>query len=401
MRNYKKYSVLLIVLIVSIAIFYSWPESIDRLREAPAEQGASRLSQLLSDPGEPGFERAIEPRRFDFPADHGPHPGYRNEWWYLTGNLDAVDGRQFGYELTIFRFALKAGGGIQDGSAWRSNHVFVGHFAVSDIERDKFHVAQRYSRGSLGLAGATAAPVRVWVEDWSIEDVGMPGKTGVETDYVHAWQLQATADDFSLKLQLVAVKKPVLQGLDGLSQKSDGAGNASYYYSMSRLQSDGTLSLDGVDYPVSGLSWMDREWSSNGLGANQVGWDWFALQLEDGSELMYYALRNKDGTRDSHSAGALILANGDRIPLSANAVTIDILEYWDSPGGVRYPAAWHLRSSTVELDLEIRPLMADQELSTAVQYWEGAVAVKGRRAGDAVEGRGYVELTGYADTYIH
>lgn len=400
MSRNMKYAALFIVLTVIIAAFVMDLETVKTPRIAAAERGASRLSQLLSATGEQGFAQASGARQFRFPADHGPHPAYRNEWWYLTGNLDAADGRQFGYELTIFRFGLAPVAAKTEGSAWRSNQVFIGHFAVSDIGGNQFHVAQRYSRGSLGLAGTAALPFSVWVEDWSIGLIEMPGKKVQEPDYGKSWQLQAADGDVSLRLDLLALKAPVLHGRNGLSQKSHGAGNASFYYSMPRLQSNGTLSLGGVDYAVSGLSWLDREWSSNGLGPEQVGWDWFALQLDDGSELMFYVLRRMDGTWDTHSAGTLVAANGQRFPLSAESVTIEILEYWESPRGVRYPAAWHLQSSSVEIDLEIRPLMADQELVTAVQYWEGAVAVNGQHAGVAVTGRGYVELTGYADTDI-
>lgn len=396
-----KYTLLTVVFALIIFVF-SMPREIARTPQpATAKQGTSRLSQLLGDDGDRGYAQVIDARVFEFPADHGPHPGYRNEWWYLTGNLDAVGGERFGYELTIFRFALSPGELRVDGSAWRSKQVFIGHFTISDIERDEFHVAQRYSRGSLGLAGASGPPLHVWVEDWSIAAMQLPGSTDDDTDYGQSWQLRAGDGDMALQLQLAALKAPVLQGQNGLSQKARGAGNASYYYSITRLQSDGTLTLGGQEYRVTGLSWLDREWSSRGLGAQQIGWDWFALQLSDGSELMFYDLRKMDGTRDSHSAGTLVRANGERIVLSVNTLSIDILEHWESPRGVRYPAAWRLRSSLAQLDLEIRPLMADQELLTTVQYWEGAVEVKGQHDGVAVAGRGYVELTGYAETDIH
>jgi predicted secreted hydrolase len=194
----------------------------------------SRLSELLSSEDDSGFEKAIAPRAFVFPADHGPHPGFRNEWWYVTGNLDGDGGRRFGFELTIFRFAL-APTLLTAASSWRSNQVYIAHFAVTDAGRERFYTAERYSRGALGLAGASADPFRVWIDDWEIamEEPGRPEQ----------WRLRASDAEFALDVALTAAKPPVLNGIDGLSQKSAEPGNASYYYSITRWQTEGSLRI--------------------------------------------------------------------------------------------------------------------------------------------------------------
>ena len=347
----------------------------------------SQLSALLSGEGDAGFEKALEPREFVFPADHGPHPGFRNEWWYITGNLDGDGGRRFGFELTIFRFALTPSVPPAQ-SDWRSNQVYIAHFAVTDADREKFFAAERFSRGALGLAGAQASPFRVWIEDWEIaaQEAGTP----------EHWRLRASDPGFSLELELTAAKPPVLNGDAGLSQKSAEPGNASYYYSMTRWLTEGSLQLGDDTFPVSGLSWLDREWSTSALAPDQLGWDWFALQLSDGSDLMFYNLRKLDGSQDEHSAGTWIDADGTSLHLVRDDVEITVTDTWESPQGGVYPSAWTLRAPGQGLDLRIRPVMANQELFTTVRYWEGAVDVEGERNGKPVSGRGYIELTGYA-----
>jgi predicted secreted hydrolase len=347
----------------------------------------SRLSELLSGDGDAGFETALEPREFVFPDDHGPHPGFRNEWWYVTGNLDGDGGRRFGFELTIFRFALTPSLPATE-SEWRSNQVYIAHFAVTDADRERFFAAERFSRGALGLAGAKALPFRVWIEDWEIaaEETGAPER----------WRLRASDPGFSVDLELSSAKPPVLNGDAGLSQKSAEPGNASYYYSMTRWLTDGSLQLGDDTFRVTGLSWLDREWSTSALGADQLGWDWFALQLSDGSDLMFYNLRKLDGSQDAQSAGTWIDTDGRSLHLGRDDVEITVTDTWESPQGGVYPSAWTLRAPGQGLDLRIRPVMADQELFTTVRYWEGAVDVEGERDGRPVTGRGYVELTGYA-----
>lgn len=399
MRN-RSNKELLIAVLITVILVASLRALAPRkaVPPAPARAAASpRLAELLSDAGREGYAQAIEPRDFAFPADHGPHPAFRNEWWYVTGNLDSDRGPRFGFELTIFRFsltpALEPDAG--DASAWRSHQVYIGHFALTDVAAETFHVAQRFSRGSLGLAGATADPFRVWIDDWSIAGA-RSGVAASEYRFGRPWRLQARDGDVAVSLTLTPRKPPVLNGVDGLSQKAGQPGNASYYYSMTRLATEGTVRSGDREYRVNGWSWLDREWGSSALSPQQQGWDWFALQLSDGSDLMFYRLRRLDGSQDAHSAGTLTDAAGQSRRLSNEDLTIEVLDTWESPHGGTYPAAWAMAVPQQGLQLELEPLLDAQELTTTVRYWEGAVDVIGRRGEEEISGRGYVELTGYA-----
>jgi predicted secreted hydrolase len=377
------------------ALFIATVSSGQVIPEARSDAaGSPRLSELLGT-ADPGYARALEPREFTFPADHGPHPDYRNEWWYVTGNLDAATGERFGFELTIFRFALvpamEPAPVADEPSAWRTHQVYVGHFAITDVRGRRFLAEESFARGALGLAGATPDPLRVWVADWFLKAFPKSEQPGGK------WLLHADSANAALTVTLEPLKPPVLQGEDGLSRKSSEPGNASYYYSMTRIATDGALRIGREVYDVSGLSWLDREWGSSALSDEHAGWDWFALQFADGSELMYYQLRRRDGSIDPMSAGTFVPAEGDPVPLTHEDVAVEVRGYWDSPKGGRYPSRWTLAVPTLALTAEVEPVMAAQELDTSVRYWEGAVNVTGRRGAGALTGRGYVELTGYAD----
>ena len=333
-----------------------------------------------------GFARATQARALRFPQDHGPHPEYRSEWWYFTGNLAGHGGRRFGFQLTVFRFALAPDPPART-SAWAARQVYMGHLAVSDVAARRFHAFERVSREALGLAGATADPVRVWVEDWSVQ--ALPEGDG--------FRLSAGEAGVGLELTLRPAKPLVLQGDRGLSQKSAEPGNASYYYSYTRMSAAGQIRVGGEVVPVEGLAWMDREWSTSALGPDQVGWDWLALQLGDGRDLMFYRLRRRDGTVDPFSQGSVVQADGTARALRAEDVAVEVLAQWVSPrDGARYPARWRLRVPSESLDLTVEPLLADQELLLSVRYWEGAVRATGTSGGRPVAGYGYVELTGYS-----
>ena len=224
----------------------------------------------------------------------------------MTGNLDSATGERFGFELTFFRFALAPEGAVVPASAavessWRTGQIYMAHFAITDVARQRFRFTQKLSRGAVGLAGATSPPLQVWVDDWSLGTV--------DPDGTH-WRLRAAESGYELTLDAQALQPPVLNGDKGLSQKSSERGSASYYYSIPRVSVRGRLVRDGQSTDVQGLAWVDREWGSGALGGNEQGWDWFALQLQDGSSLMFYALRNHDGRRDPHSAGTWIGAGG-------------------------------------------------------------------------------------------
>lgn len=330
-----------------------------------------------------GFERVIEPRPFVFPADHGPHPTFQTEWWYYTGNLTADNGRRFGFQLTFFRRALSPYPPARE-SAWATNDVYMAHFAISDIDGGRFYAFERFSRSALGLAGASGDPFRVFLNDWSVEGSGSQGMT---------MHLRAAQDGIALDLVAVNSRPPVLQGNAGVSQKGSQVGNASAYYSLTRMISNGTIQIGSATYTVSGLTWMDREWGTSALEEGMTGWDWFALQLESGHDLMYYQLREADGKPSPFVGGSLLLPDDTVIILGPGDVELEVTATWQSPkSGAVYPAGWRLRIPRYGIDLVITPALQDQELPTAVVYWEGAVDVEG-----SMRGRGYVELTGYAD----
>jgi predicted secreted hydrolase len=352
---------------------------------APAETGlAGGLAEALGGNDTAGFERATSIREFEFPRDHGPHPAYRNEWWYVTGNLEDAAGRRFGFQLTFFRVGL-APGPEKRPSRWATKHAWMAHFALTDVKNQAFHAFERFARGGeLALAGAEGDPVAVWLEDWRLERRN-DGR----------WHLRAAADGLTLDLDLDPVHGPVLQGDRGLSRKSAAEGNASYYYSLTRIAARGRLTLDDAANDVRGTAWLDREWSTSALGSGQVGWDWFALHLDDGTDLMIYRLRNEDGDTSRWSAGTVVGTDGSVTSLGADDFKLRVLDRWTSPRGGTYPARWTLTIESLPDSLTVTPVLAGQELDAAVRYWEGAVDV--HRDGKRI-GAGYVELTGYADT---
>lgn len=332
-----------------------------------------------------GFARAVEPRPFEFPLDHGAHPAYQTEWWYYTGNLDSADGRHFGFQLTFFRRALTPSPPARD-SAWATNNIYMAHLALSDVAGERFYAYDRFSRDGAELAGASGAPFRVFLEDWSATSAGPDGST---------MQLRADGGAVALELDLSSSKPAALQGERGLSQKGPTPGNASYYYSLTRMQTSGELRIDGERYAVQGLSWMDHEWGTSALEAGAVGWDWFSVQLDDGRELMYAQVRTPTGI--SYGVGTLVAPDGSTRALSQNEVHLEALASWRSPrSGATYPARWRLELPAEGLSLEIVPYLADQELPLALVYWEGAVRISGMENGQPLSGNGYVELTGYS-----
>ena len=354
------------------------------LEDTPSLSLAETLGGSSS-AGTAGFARATAPRDFVFPRDHYSHPAFRNEWWYLTGNLEAADGREFGYQLTFFRVALapedEAPARL---SAFAARDVWMAHAAVTDIRGNQHYHDQRLARGAAGLAGESGPPFRLWLDDWHISG-GNP---------VFPWQVSATTGQFGIQLELTPRRDITLQGNKGLSQKSAAAGNASYYYSVTRLATTGSITVGGNRYPVRGLSWLDREWSTSALGPDQAGWDWFSLQLDSGEDLMYYQLRRIDGSIDPLSRGSWQGAEGEQTPLLPDGVELTASKYWQAPDGTRYPVSWHLKLDNPQREWVITAAVNDQLMETVVHYWEGAVHVLDAGNGKRV-GRGYLEMTGY------
>ncbi len=370
--------------------------------------GASPVEALRGDIE--GYYRAEGPKEFEFPADHGPHPGYRTEWWYYTGNLFTENGRHFGYQFTIFRNQLSPPDAdpiadpnpdpIADPNAsppknqtsWATNQLYLAHFAISDIDNKEHKYEERFSRGAAGLTGAEADPFRIWMEDWSAEldaDASSPSEESLPVT------IQARNNQIAVNLSLNPAKPLVLHADHGYDPKGPDPGNASYYLSFTRMLTSGTITIEHTDYEVSGYSWMDHEWSTSVLGKDQAGWDWFSLQLSDGYDLMYYQIRNEDGSLSPYSTGTLIDPDGNTIALGDGDAKLEERENWTSPHTGRvYPVRWHLSIPSQSLNLEIATFFPDQEMNVSVTYYEGAVHVEGIRDNEPVAGYGFVEMTG-------
>ncbi len=334
-----------------------------------------------------GFMAADGSRPLRFPADFGAHEDFRTEWWYYTGNLADETGREFGFELTLFRVGLLPPGvSLPADSAWYNHSVYFAHFALSDLQTGQFYAFERYSRPGPGLAGAQGDPYRVWLEDWQVL------QTGAE-----AYRLSAAQEGLGLTLDLADEGWVILHGDAGYSRKGRETTNASYYYSQPRLRAQGKITINGAEYAVQGWVWKDHEFSTGVLDEGQIGWDWFSLQLEDGSALMLFQLREADRA-SAFSSGTWVDVDGRAQPLGADEFSITVTEEWQSPqsGGV-YPAGWRVQIPGRDCAFQISPKMANQELHfPAVTYWEGAVRAEGQCGALPLQGSGYVELTGYA-----
>lgn len=342
----------------------------------------------------PEFTAAKEGYRYEFPRDHGSHDTFRTEWWYYTGNLSTKEGRRFGYQLTFFRRGMPAAQVKTQPSKWSITQLYLAHFAISDLSKKEFHHAEKLSRAGLGKAGAEAERLRVWIDRWRAE------MTQESNHHV----LTASDGEIAIQFDLSPEKPPVLHGTSGISRKGADAGQASHYYSFTRMATTGILTIGKDTFDVAGTSWMDHEFGSADLGKDLVGWDWFSLQLNDQTELMLYRLRRADGSADPVSSGTFIDREGETHHLRIGDVTLEPLTYWTSPESRgRYPQMWRLTIPSKQLSLELTPLMAEQELitsrSTQVTYWEGAIEVTGAANGTSIKGRGYMELTGYAERF--
>ena len=351
---------------------------------AGGQESGDRVDRSAWKAADPGYT-------LSFPRDHAAHPEHRIEWWYYTGNLRASDDRRFGYQLTFFRVGVDRE--PVNPSRWAVRDLYMAHFAVTDVERGAHHVAERLNRAGIGWAGASTETLHVWNDGWSVT---------LDEDDGRVHQLAAASDDGSLALdlRLDPAGPPVLHGVNGFSQKGAEVGNASHYYSLTRMRTTGSLLVDGEDVEVQGLSWMDHEFGTSFLEPAQAGWDWFSIQLDDGTDLMVYVMRRIDGARDPQSSGTLVLP--DRVSrLQVEDYRLTPGRRWTSPGsGAAYPVNWRIEIPPHGLDLAVTAAVDAQELetgqSTGVTYWEGAIDVRGTRDGVPVAGSGYLEMTGYA-----
>lgn len=357
------------------------------------------------------WQRALPGAAYTFPADHEIHPGFKTEWWYFTGTLHTTAGKEYGYELTFFRQGALSPGlqasrqTLDPGvvSQFVQNDFKFAHFAVSELSDRQFHFTQKINRGTFGDSGfghplsgprvlaVPAAECLAWIDDWSLRP--QPGGS---------WKISAKAATpslMSIDLEVSPAKAAVIEGADGVSQKAAGQGNASYYYSFTRLKTSGTLAVgDDKAQTVTGESWFDHEWASDQLAQDQIGWDWFCFQFEDQTELMLYAMRRRDGTVDPVSSGTWVAADGRVEHLKLGEFTLHPTRTWHSKQtDATYPLAWQVDVPSHRLSFAVQSRLDDQELVLPpISYWEGAISVSGQRDGQAIKGHGYMELTGYA-----
>jgi predicted secreted hydrolase len=344
----------------------------------------------------PVWKQATPGYKFEFPRDHASHPDYKIEWWYYTGNVKTREGRRFGYQVTFFRVGIDHS--PANPSRWAIRDLHMTHLAITDPQGKRYRYAEKLSRGGPGLAGADAHRYNVWNDDWVATLVGSREQPGAASQMQHV--LRASSPQASIELVLDEGKPPAINGVNGISQKGAQAGNASHYYSLTRMPTRGSISVDGEQFAVEGDSWMDHEFGTSFLEPEQRGWDWFALQLSDGRELMLYQLRRADGSRDPRSSGTLVDRSGKTIHLTNNDFTLTPgRAQFKSKNGAVYPLEWKASVPSQKLDLTVTTPMQDQELSlersTGIAYWEGLIDIAGSAAGRAISGVGYLEMTGY------
>ncbi|MGC1906808.1 MAG: lipocalin-like domain-containing protein [Candidatus Acidiferrum sp.] len=337
--------------------------------------------------GEP-YRVALPGYRYEFPRDHFDHPDFQTEWWYYTGNVKAADGHRFGFELTFFRQGVNRDAAKT--ASWDVRDLYLAHLALSDLDAKQFYHAERTNRAGPGIAGISAKEERIWNGNWQV-----------------AWNrdaqdVQAVDARFELKLALHSEKAPVINGENGVSQKAQGPGKASHYISLTRLTSNGQIVLEGKRFEVSGLAWMDHEFFTHQLESDQVGWDWFSIQLVDNTELMLFRIRRKDGAVDPYSAGTYVDAHGASAHLRAYDFSLQPAgaTWTSSATKANYPIEWKIAVPKLGIELVAKTSLPSQELTgggskLTPSYWEGAVTFEGSRSSVAFRGVGYLEMTGY------
>jgi predicted secreted hydrolase len=347
------------------------------------------LLLLLSLPvfAEEQFRAALPGYRYEFPRDHFNHPDFQTEWWYYTGNVRSADGHRFGFELTFFRQAVDRD--PMKTSVWEVRDLYLAHLGLSDLSGSAFYHTQRINRAGPGIAGVSQTSAAIWNGNWRIDWTG------------NEQELRAIDSRFQLILALHSEKPPIIHGENGVSQKAAGPGRASHYISLTRLATKGTIVLGGKQFDVTGLAWMDHEFFTHQLEADQTGWDWLSLQLDDQTELMLFRIRRKDGLIDSWSAGTFVDAHGAATHLRASDFTLKPLgDSWKSPvTTAQYPVRWQISVPRLGIELEGRTQLPSQELTDGSKltpnYWEGSIDLTGRKTNTPLTGSGYLEMTGY------
>jgi predicted secreted hydrolase len=323
---------------------------------------------------------------FAFPRDYFSHSEYQTEWWYYTGNVKSADGHRFGFELTFFRQGISR---AENTGPWFVHDLWMAHMALSDITGQRFLDEERLNRSGPGVAGVDPETGMVWNGNWQAHIAEREE------------ELRGVADKFGLALKLEPVKQPVVQGQSGISQKAEGAGHASHYFSLTRLATAGSINLDGKSYQVDGTSWMDHEFFTSSMAANEAGWDWLSLQLADGADLMLYRMRHTDGSVDPYSSGSYVDGGGKAHFLSASDFAMTPADdFWTSAATkAKYPMRWHVSIPRLKIELNVTTPLQSQELVSrfGTSYWEGAIDVEGTQNQARLNGVGYLEMTGYAE----
>ena len=342
--------------------------------------GMIALPALAAD-RDSGFAPVVPGYVMRFPQDEGSHPQFRTEWWYVTGWLDASP-VPLGFQVTFFRTRPLAS--TANPSRFTPRHILIAHAALSDPRHGRLRHEQRSARASFGLADAAIGATNVWIDDWRLRAQS------------NRYAARIEAKGFSLDLDMQATQPPLLQGEQGYSRKGPHPDSASYYYSLPQLRVAGRIRTNAAQQEVKGIAWLDHEWSTEYMDAEAVGWDWTGINLDDGSSLMAFVMRGRDGGIHWAAAARRDAAGLERTAFARDAVKFIPQRLWKSPRtGAAYPVAAQVQAGGLAIDLV--PLMDDQEsdsrISTGAIYWEGAVTAmsKGRRIG-----RGYLELTGYA-----
>lgn len=385
LRKHKIRSVIVLLLLAAGFLTLLWLRS--PARPASAAAGLP-LAELLGQDAA-GFARTDQPWSFHFPDDHGAHPAFRSEFWLFSGQLATPQGRRFGFQLGFFRLALTPQPPVGP-SAWATNQLYRAHLAISDVAGEHFHAFERYSRAALGLSGASTAPVRVWLEDWAVE---VPTDRGDSPTF----QLRAAEGGVQLELTLHALKPSVLD--EGDAPPDDGAARLFHFYLISRLDAAGTLRLGTETFRVTGLAWLDRAWGAVPVGQGQLALNRFLLPLSDGRELLCLQLQRRDASAPPLTTALLVERDGSTRRFERRQVMLAATKTWASPDdGTPYPAGWQLQIPDAPLDLELEPVLADQELRLSRRYWGGMVQVRGEAGGQPLRGYGQVELSGYGQT---
>ena len=367
-------SVLVVAVVCAIALRYVKPP--------PTTQPVNPLAQFFDIETE-GFAPVEPGWQYVFPDDHGAHPVFQTDTWHFTGNLTTAQGHLFGFQLTFFRLALAPDEPSRD-SAWATNEIYRAHVAITDVDKKQFHAYERYSRAALGLAGAEQTPVRVWLENW---EMLVPDQSKAN------FQLRAVTEDMRLTLELESLKNAV-------TNSDTGTGNPPFHgYWLPRLQASGVLEVGADTFTVDGSATLSHIWGTGTVSLNrgQIAFNRFALQLDDNREILLFQLRRRDGSAEPINTGLLISQDGTVRRLRRRDLTFEVLDHWQSAeDGVRYPSRWRLQIPAEGIQLDIIPLLEDQELNLSVRYWGGAARVTGKSKDQLVSGTGHVQLTAYA-----